>query len=79
MGLMQGGQRMVSFNPKLEFPRFDGSQLQSWIIKASKDFNLYKVPEEQWVDIASLNMLHRAEVWANGYLAHRLYVSWGDF
>ncbi|VFQ80250.1 unnamed protein product [Cuscuta campestris] len=71
--------RNLNFNPKLEFPRFDGSNTRNWIKKASKYFTLCKIPEEQWVDIASLYMVERAENWMSSYLSFRKFVSWHEF
>ena len=46
------GTRSLSFMPKLEFPKFDGSNPRVWIKKASKYFELCKIPDEQRVDLA---------------------------
>ncbi|VFQ74355.1 unnamed protein product [Cuscuta campestris] len=76
---IQSNGRLLNFNPKLEFPRFDGSNTRNWIKKAGKYFNLCKIPEEQWVDIASLYMIDKAENWMSSYLSFRKFVSWHEF
>lgn len=37
----------VHFSPKVEFPKFDGSNPKHWVNKARKNFNLCKVPQEE--------------------------------
>ncbi|VFQ79288.1 unnamed protein product [Cuscuta campestris] len=76
---IQSNGRSLNFNPKLEFPRFDGSNTRNWIKKAGKYFNLCKIPEDQWVDIASLYMIDKAENWMSSYLSFRKFVSWHEF
>ena len=73
------GTRSLGFVPKLEFPKFDGSNPRVWIKKASKYFELCKIPYEQRVDLASLHMLDKAENWISSYLAVRKNVEWGVF
>ncbi|VFQ74021.1 unnamed protein product [Cuscuta campestris] len=71
--------RTLNFNPKLEFPKFDGSNTRTWIKKACKYFSLCKIPEDQWVDIASLHMVDKAENWVTSYLSFRKFVAWHEF
>ncbi|CAO2822844.1 unnamed protein product [Amaranthus hypochondriacus] len=42
----------LGFMPKLEFPKFDGTNPNEWIRKASKYFELCKIGEDQKVDLA---------------------------
>uniref|UniRef100_A0A803MRK9 Retrotransposon gag domain-containing protein n=1 Tax=Chenopodium quinoa TaxID=63459 RepID=A0A803MRK9_CHEQI len=67
------------YNPKLEFPKFDGSNARLWIKKCCKYFSLCKIPDDQKVDLASLYMLDKAENWVSSYLATRSNVDWHDF
>lgn len=39
-----GAKGIFSFNPKIEFPHFDGVNPRGWIKKCTKYFNLCKVP-----------------------------------
>ena len=43
-------------NVKLDFPRFDGSDVLQWIFKAEQFFDYYKTPDEQRLLIASVHM-----------------------
>ncbi|KAL8087895.1 hypothetical protein AgCh_037873 [Apium graveolens] len=73
------GVRSLSFLPKLEFPKFDGSNPRVWIKKATKYFELCKIQPDERVDLASLHMLDKAENWVTSYLAIRKNVEWGVF
>ena len=57
----------MSFNPKIKFPQFDGTNPRGWVKKCSKYFNLCKTPSQQKVELASLYMIGKAEIWYNGY------------
>ena len=72
-------QPKLGYNHKLEFPKFDGSNPRIWIKKCCKYFDLCKIPNEQKVDLASLNMTGKAENWVTSYLANRIRVDWNDF
>ncbi|CAO2820179.1 unnamed protein product [Amaranthus hypochondriacus] len=45
-GHSNGGIKPLGFMPKLEFPKFDGTNPNEWIRKASKYFELCKISEE---------------------------------
>ena len=49
----------VMYNSRIEFPQFDGTNPRSWVKKCSKYFSLYKTPENQKVELASLYMVGR--------------------
>lgn len=66
-------------NPKLEFPKFDGSNPRNWIKKCCRYFAFYRVPNEQKVNLASLYMVDRAESWVTSYLSVRGHVYWDNF
>lgn len=71
--------RPLNFMPKLEFPKFDGSNSRIWIKKCNKYFDLCKIPNDQKVDLASLYMVDKAENWIASYLSVRRSVDWNDF
>uniref|UniRef100_A0A803MHB4 Ty3 transposon capsid-like protein domain-containing protein n=1 Tax=Chenopodium quinoa TaxID=63459 RepID=A0A803MHB4_CHEQI len=75
----QFNQPKLGYIPKLEFLKFDGSNPRLWIKKCCKYFTLCKSPDEQKVDLASLNMIAKAENWVSGYLSTRSAVDWNDF
>lgn len=69
----------LGYAPKLEFPKFDGTNPRLWIKKCCKYFSLCKISEDQKVDLASLNMIDQAEHWISSYLSIRKNVDWSDF
>lgn len=69
----RGGNRL-RFNPKLEFPIFDGNGPRLWMKKCVKYFNLCKVLESQRVDLASMHITSRADSWFHSYIDVRTAV-----
>jgi len=53
--------RAVAKGPKLSFPDFDGSDVDGWIRKAEKYFELVRVPNEDRVQIDVLYIKGKAE------------------
>ncbi|CAO2840780.1 unnamed protein product [Amaranthus hypochondriacus] len=74
-----GGSKPLGFMPKLEFSKFDGTNPNEWIRKASKYFELCKIGEEQKVDLASLYMIDKAAVWVASFLAMKPMIGWMKF
>ncbi|RWR84947.1 Ty3/gypsy retrotransposon protein [Cinnamomum micranthum f. kanehirae] len=64
---------------KLEFPRFDGTNPNSWLFKAKQYFNYHQVPEQQWLTIAALNMEGEAIEWFQWYNDYVLGATWEQF
>lgn len=73
--------RSLGMTPKLEFPRFNGTNPRIWVKKCCKYFKLCKIPDDQRVDLASLNMTEKAESWVTNYLSIKKNVEtdWNDF
>ncbi|VFQ72987.1 unnamed protein product [Cuscuta campestris] len=71
--------RQLHFNPKVEFPQFDGSNVRNWIKKCVKYFMLCRIPEEKKVDLASLYMTGKAEMWYSSYTIGRNNIMLEDF
>jgi len=67
------------FLPRLEFPVFDGSNPRVWIKKCSRYFSLCKIPEPQRVDLASIHLKGKAEMWFSSYIAIKKHVDWDEF
>ena len=67
------------FLPRIEFSVFDGSNPRLWIKKCSRYFSLCKIPEPQRVDLASIHLKGRAEVWFSSYIAVKKNVEWDEF
>ena len=59
--------RPLGYTPKVEFPKFNGANARTLVKKCVKYFSLCKIPEDQKVDLASLHMLDKTEVWVSNY------------
>jgi len=73
------GKTSMAFNSRIEFPPFDGTNPRSWLKKCSKYFSLCRTPIDQRVELASLYMVGKAELWYNGYAMNRSHVIWEEF
>lgn len=73
------GGSNIQFNPKVEFPTFDGNDLRGWVKKCTRYFGLCRINDNQKVDLASLHLKGQAEVWFASYIMGRRGVSWDDF
>jgi len=69
----------LHFNPKIEFPGFDGHNPREWIKKCTRYFSLCKTADDQKVDLATLHFVDMAEKWFASYIMGRRDVSWEEF
>ena len=78
---ISGNADKISFKflPKLEFPSFDGTNPRNWIKKCSQYFALCKIPDSQRVDVASIHLTSKAEIWFASYITIKKNVDWSDF
>jgi hypothetical protein len=53
--------------PKMDFPRFDGSDVRIWLDKCATYFQLYAIPHDFRVTATSLHMVDRASHWFQTY------------
>ncbi|CAO2832351.1 unnamed protein product [Amaranthus hypochondriacus] len=65
--------------PKLTCPSFDGTNPRMWIKKCNRYFNLCKIADDAKVELASLYMVDKVEIWVSSYLSNRKQVDWEDF
>ncbi|XP_074298103.1 uncharacterized protein LOC141628919 [Silene latifolia] len=78
-GIPHPHPRNFSFNPKIEFPQFDGNNARLWVKKCNRYFELCKIPNNQKADLASLYVIGKAESWVQSYMSVRANVDWNDF
>ncbi|KAI4370841.1 hypothetical protein MLD38_019144 [Melastoma candidum] len=57
--------------PKVDFPEFDGSDLEDWLYKCQRFFELEHVPEDKKVKLASLYLYGFALQWHYSYVKNR--------
>ncbi|KAJ8433080.1 hypothetical protein Cgig2_014128 [Carnegiea gigantea] len=79
-----GGLEMIPrnnlhFNPKVEFPCFDGKDRKGWIKKCTRYFGLCRINEDQKVHLVTLHFKGPAEIWFGSYIMGRRNVTWDEF
>jgi len=74
-----GDRNVFKFLPKIEFPNFGGANPRIWIKKCARYFSLCKIPDSQKVDLASIHLTGKAEIWFASYIAVKKSVEWDDF
>ena len=61
-----------------DFPRFDGSNPKIWVKKCESYFDVYVVPTEYWVKLATMNFGGSAAFWMQSIEADLRKCSWED-
>ncbi|CAA0822266.1 Unknown protein, partial [Striga hermonthica] len=66
--------------PKIEFPRFDGSNPRAWILKCSGYFKLVpNISKTQKVILASMHLEGKAALWFQNLSAKQPELNWSQF
>lgn len=65
--------------PRMDFPKFDGTDPVGWIRQSNKFFQMAGAPEEYKVSLAQLHIVGEADVWLrrSGLLKQKL--TWNEF
>ncbi|KAH6809268.1 hypothetical protein C2S51_027051 [Perilla frutescens var. frutescens] len=72
--------QVIHHIPKIEFPRFDGTQPRSWILKCNQYFQLVdNVPDSHRMILASLHFDGKADQWFQNYCHKFKGYSWAQF
>jgi len=69
----------LHFNPKVQFPVFDGTDPRGWVKKCTQYFSLCRIIGEQKVDLTALHLKGPVKVWFNSYILGRSNVIWEEF
>ena len=64
-----GDKNVFKFLPKIEFPIFGGTNPRIWVKKCTRYFSLCKILDSQKVDLASIHLTGKAEIWFASYIA----------
>ncbi|XP_047314445.1 uncharacterized protein LOC124918294 [Impatiens glandulifera] len=67
---------------KVDFPRFDGTEVEGWLISAEQFFRVDKTEDETKTDIAPIHFTGNARMWYSSYLQqrnHREILTWEVF
>ncbi|KAK6137448.1 hypothetical protein DH2020_028805 [Rehmannia glutinosa] len=71
---------IISPIPKLDFPRFDGTNPRSWILKCSGYFKLIpNIPDSQKVTLASMHFEGKAAQWYQSFCMKQVEWTWQQF
>nr|ADB85310.1 putative retrotransposon protein [Phyllostachys edulis] len=62
-GMVNAFYKTISRGPKIDFPRFDGSNSLEWIRQSETYFAMANVPDEAKFDLAQMYMIRRADNW----------------
>lgn len=65
--------------PKMEFPRFDGTDVRIWVDKCQTFFTMYKIPEGFKVSAATMYMSNRAAHWYQAFMVSNGWHNWEQF
>lgn len=66
-------------NIKLDFPRFDGSDVMNWIFRAEQFFDYYSTPDAQRLIIAAVHMENDVVPWFQMISRNHPFQSWAMF
>ncbi|XP_026396141.1 uncharacterized protein LOC113290772 [Papaver somniferum] len=69
----------ITRQPKIDFPRFDGSNPRDWIRKCERYFYLSSIDNYKRVDIASIHLDDKADMWFLDYQECKLFIDWNTF
>jgi hypothetical protein len=65
--------------PKMDFPKFDGTNARIWLDKCDAYFDLYSIPHDFRVIAASLHMIDKANHWYQNYKLSHGNHTWEHF
>ncbi|KAE9612033.1 hypothetical protein Lal_00048864 [Lupinus albus] len=72
-------QQQQPLQVKLDFPKFDGSEVLNWIFKAEQFFNYYSTPDHHRITIASIHMEKDVVPWFQIMTRKNPFNSWAAF
>ncbi|GKA15840.1 C2H2 and C2HC zinc fingers superfamily protein, putative isoform 1 [Tanacetum coccineum] len=65
--------------PKMDFPKFEGSDPRGWVIRSNQYFEFHLMDEIRKAKYASTYFEGRASRWYQFYHIGREWITWGDF
>jgi hypothetical protein len=66
--------------PRMDLTTFRGDNPRGWLRRCNKFFKLNATPWQQWVEIASLYLEGKAEIWFEGYMCGLdVSLEWEEF
>lgn len=64
---------------KIEIPKFDGTDLNGWVLHIEEIFNFHKTPANLWLCIVSSYMEERTLAWYHWMKGNNLLLTWPGF
>ncbi|XP_026383401.1 uncharacterized protein LOC113278891 [Papaver somniferum] len=71
--------RKFTRTPKVDFPRFNGTNPRGWALKYDRYFGLHKFPDDERVDMAAIHFNSSADSWFLNYQQGKEFISWDTF
>jgi hypothetical protein len=62
--------------PKLDFPMFTGEWPKSWKRECESYFRVFRVPQETWVDTATMHFIGNAQLWIENSNIDLVHITW---
>jgi hypothetical protein len=79
MGSSRGDEGRRSWFPKMDFPKFDGTDVRIWIDTCNTFFLLYNIAEGFKVSAATMYMRDSAAHWYQAYKLENPWHNWSTF
>ncbi|MCH94634.1 transposon Ty3-I gag-pol polyprotein, partial [Trifolium medium] len=77
--LHQRDQPFHTRNVRLEFPRFNGTDVLAWIFKANQFFDYYRTSDPERLTIAAVHLDHAVVPWFQMIQRETPFSSWQEF
>ncbi|KAL5709152.1 hypothetical protein ACHQM5_019872 [Ranunculus cassubicifolius] len=77
--ILQQASTLIPKLPRIEFPKFNGTQVRSWLQKTQRFFLLQPMDDNQKILFASLNFSDAADAWFQTDSLRFAALSWKEF
>ncbi|XP_026416754.1 uncharacterized protein LOC113312214 [Papaver somniferum] len=65
--------------PKVDFPRFNGTNPRGWVLKCERYFHLHNFPDEEHVDMVVIQFDSQVDSWYLNYQQGKGSIPWSTF
>jgi hypothetical protein len=79
LGSSNSGEGIKPKTVRLEFPRFDGDDPETWCCRAEQFFEMYSTPDTQRLSISAFHMDGKALVWFQELKVSNELSTWAEF
>lgn len=67
------------YMPKMDFPKFDGTDVRIWVDQCETFFNIYQITKSFKVSAATMNLVHNAAHWYQAFKLTNQCFRWPQF